>query len=122
MVSEAGRQPAPGQRPRIFEAGNFRLERSSPAEKQKFRFSEKWFIDPHGSNKITGVSIQSDDGNFLKARDGRKFPVSGSGSAIRDDDNINSGWDTIFCDAPVSVRVEDEGQGFPKCQHVDSAA
>ena len=55
-----------------------------------------------------GVPIRFDEGHFLKARDGKRFQVSGSVSAIRDDDSINTGWVIIFRDVSALLEAKNE--------------
>ena len=53
-----------------------------------------------------GAGIYIEEGHFLKARDGRKFPVDDSISVIRDDDDKITGWVIVFRD--VSARLDAE--------------
>jgi PAS domain S-box-containing protein len=55
-----------------------------------------------------GIPIRFDDGHFLKARNGKKLPVSGSVSPIRDDDNTKTGWVIVFRDVSALLEAKNE--------------
>jgi PAS domain S-box-containing protein len=68
-------------------------------------------VPPHGWLDHAfqqGIPIRFDEGHFLKSRDGKKLPVSGSVSAIRDDHNTNTGWVIVFRDVSALLEAKNE--------------